>query len=305
MNSDKKKRVRLLAVGMTMAAMLALVLFATPYAMRAQGQGAAAPPPTTVDKVADDLYVVRGDGGNTSVYLTGEGIILVDTKYARDHDDLVSRVSALSNKPIKYAFNTHLHGDHSDGNVLLSPAAIIGQDNAFTGMVKGKLPGLPQITYSDEIRVHLGGKEVVGYHFGRCHTDGDTFVYFPAVKVLATGDCITTGNGQGVPNPPTSSRINIDYTNGGSLVEAIKTVDQALKLNFDVVIPGHGPLVKKADVVRWRNGLERLRNRVSAMVREGKGKQDVSDVLVKEFEWDPTGNPIRTVPEGLINELKP
>jgi cyclase len=288
---------------------LTLMMFTAARSTQAQapGQGAAvpAPLPTTVDKVADDLYVLRGDGGNTSVYLTGEGIVLVDTKFERNHGDLVAHVSALSNKPIKYVLNTHPHGDHTGGNALLSPAVIIAHKNAATDMVKGKLPGLPQITYGDEIAVNLGGKQVVGYHFGICHTDGDTFVYFPALKVIATGDCITTGNGQGVANPPTSSRINIDYANGGSFVGALRTIDRALKLDFDVVIPGHGPLVKKADVVRWRAGLERLRIRVSTVLREGKGKQDVSDVLVKEFEWDPAGGPLRNILDGLINELKP
>lgn len=262
-------------------------------------------PPMTVDKIANDLYVVRGEGGNTSVYLTDEGIILVDPKFERNHEELIAKVMALSNKPIKNVFNTHAHGDHTGGNLKLLPAVIIGHKNASASMIKGKLPGPPQVTYGDEIRLSLAGKEVIGYHYGRCHTDGDTFVYFPALKVLATGDCITTGNGQGAPNPPTSSRINIDYNNGGSLVEAIKTVDQVLKLDFDVVVPGHGPLVRKADVVRWRGGLERLRNRVSAVLREGKSKQDVSDVLVKEFEWDPAGGPLRNVLDGLMIELKP
>jgi len=304
MNTEKQT-VRWRSTEIAIFTTLCLGLFAKPCAMRGQGAAVATPPPTVVDKITDDLYVIRGEGGNTSVFLTDEGIILVDTKFERDHDDLVRRVSALSNKPIRYAINTHPHSDHTGGNALLSPAVVVAHKNALTDMVKGRMPGLPQITFGDDIGINLGGKQVVGYHFGRCHTDGDTFVYFPALKVLATGDCITTGNGQGVPNPPTSSRINIDYNNGGSFVEALATIDQALKLDFDVVVPGHGPLVKKADVVRWRSGLERLRNRVSAVLHESKGKQDVSEVLVKEFEWDPAGNPLRNVLDGLIKELKP
>jgi glyoxylase-like metal-dependent hydrolase (beta-lactamase superfamily II) len=262
-------------------------------------------PPMTVDKIANDLYVVRGEGGNTSVYLTDEGVILVDPKFERNHDELIAKVTALSNKPIKYVFNTHPHGDHTGGNLKLLPTTIIGHKNVSVDMIKGKLPGPPQVTFGDEIRVSSGGKEAVAYHYGRCHTDGDSFIYFPALKVLAAGDCITSGNGQGVPNPPNSTRINIDYNNGGSITEAVKTVDQLLKLDFDTVVPGHGPLIKKADIVRWHAGLQRLRTRVSAVLREGKGKQDVSDVLVKEFEWDAAGNPLRNVLDGLIAELKP
>src|SRR5438046_2046983 len=113
-------------------------------------QNAPPPPPTVVDKVADDFYVVRSEGGNSSVYLTDEGVILVDTKFERNHNDLVARVSALSQKPIKYVINTHPHGDHTGGNALMAPAVIVAHKNALTDMIKGKLPGLPQITYTDE-----------------------------------------------------------------------------------------------------------------------------------------------------------
>jgi glyoxylase-like metal-dependent hydrolase (beta-lactamase superfamily II) len=271
----------------------------------AQNAAPPAPPPMTVDKVTNDFYVVRGEGGNTSVYMTDDAIILVDPKFERNHDELVAKVAALSNKPVKYVINTHAHGDHTGGNLKMAPAPIIGHKNAASSMVRAKLPGPPQLTYGNELRVSSGGKEVVAYHLGRCHTDGDTFVYFPALKVVATGDCITTGNGQGVPNPPTSSRINIDYNNGGSLTEAIKTVGEVLKLDFDTVVPGHGPLVKKADIARWHGGLQRLRDRLTTAIREGKSRQDVSDILVKEFEWDPAGGPLRNVLDGVIVELKP
>jgi cyclase len=288
--------------------MLFLLLFIAPFSIHAPAhrQGAAPPAPAAiVEKVSDDLFIIRGDGGNTSVYVTDDGIVLVDSKFERDHDELVRRVADLSNKPIKYIINTHPHTDHTGGNAFLSPGVIIAHENALTDMMREKLPGLPQITYATKITVRLAGKEIEAYHFGRCHTDGDTFVYFPGPKVLAAGDCITTGNGQGVANPPNSSRIFIDYKNGGSLVEAINTVNQALKLDFDVVVPGHGPTVKKADVARWHSGLLRLRDRVSSMLREGKDKREISDVLVNEFQWDATGNPLRSSLEGLISELRP
>ena len=203
------------------------------------------PPPMTVDKVANDFYVVRGEGGNTSVYVTDESLIVVDPKFERNHDELVAKIGALSNKPVRYVINTHAHGDHTGGNLQMAPAVIIGHRNAAASMVKGKLPGPPQLTYSDEIQVSSGGKEIIGYHYGRCHTDGDTFVYFPALKVLSTGDCITTGNGQGVPNPPGSSRINIDYNNGGSLVEAVKTIGEVLNWTSTPSFPATALLSRK------------------------------------------------------------
>jgi len=257
----------------------------------------------TVGKVADDFYVVRGEGGNTSVYMTDEGILLVDPKFDRNHLDLIAAVTALSPQPIRYVFNTHAHEDHTGGNVRLAPAVIVGHANQREIMLKRNLAGVPQLTFGTELRINLGGKEAVARYFGRCHTAGDSFIFFPARRVLATGDCITRGNGRGVPNPPTSSRILIDYDNGGSFNEAIRTVEQVLTLDFDTVVPGHGPLGTKADIVRWHEGLQRLRTRVSALLREGKGREAVVDVLVKEFEWDPTTVADRAT--GLINELKP
>src|SRR5437660_274207 len=88
------------------------------------------PPPTVVDKVADCLYVVRGEGSNTSVYITDDGVILVDTKFERNHNDLVERIPAVTQKPIKYVINTHPHGDHTGGNALMTPAALVAHENA-------------------------------------------------------------------------------------------------------------------------------------------------------------------------------
>ena len=279
------------------AALLLLTSFLAPVAQ------APPPPPITVDKIADDFYVVRGGGaGNTSVYITDEGLILVDPKFERHNADLIGRVTALSSQPIKYIFNTHPHRDHTGGNAMLAPALIVGHVNQRELMLKGNLPGAPQVTYGAEFHLTLGDKETVAYYFGRCHTSGDSFIYFPARRVLATGDCHTRGTPFST-NPPTSTRIFVNYADGGSLEEAIKTVGQALKLDFDTVVPGHGPLGTKADLVQWHERLQRLRDRVSALLREGQGRDAVLDVLVKEFEWD--ANSVGARAEGLINELQP
>ena len=261
-------------------------------------------PALTVDKLADDLYVVLGAGaGNTTVYITDDGIVLVDPKFDRTHADLMAQITALSNRPIKYVLNTHAHDDHTGGNVKLAPAIIVGHVNQRDIMLRRNLPGAPQVTFGSELRLTLGEKEVVARYLGRCHTGGDSFIFLAQRRAVATGDCITRGNPRGVANPPTSSRILIDYDNGGSFNEALKTVERLLTFDFDTVIPGHGPLGTKADIVRWHEGLERLRDRVSALLRDGKGRDAVVDVLVKEFQWDPATVADRA--NGLINELRP
>jgi cyclase len=280
----------------------ALLLLASLLTPAGQAQ-APPPPPITVEKVADDLYVVLGGGaGNTTVLISDEGLVLVDPKFERNYPDLIARVTALSNAPIKYVFNTHAHGDHTGGNTKLAPAIIVGHSNQRAIMLKRNLPGVPQLTYGSELNVNIGGKDVTARYLGPCHTNGDSFIYFPQRRVLATGDCITRGTPTAA-NPPASSRIFIDYENGGSFDASLKTIEEVLKLDFDTVVPGHGPLGTKADIARWHAGLQRLRTRVTSQLREGKGPDAVVDALVKEFEWDPRNAKDRAV--GLINELKP
>ena len=176
-----------------------------------------APVPSRIQKTTDDFYVLLGEGGNTSVYVTDEGVILVDVKFERNFDDIQAKVKSITDKPIKYIFNTHAHGDHTGGNQKFLPAAqIIAHRNARAAMVQGKLPGPPQITYTDEIALNLGGKEVIGHYFGRAHTDGDTWVYFPALRLLAAGDSFNTGNGQGQTG---SITYGLFIAPGGSLVD--------------------------------------------------------------------------------------
>jgi glyoxylase-like metal-dependent hydrolase (beta-lactamase superfamily II) len=152
--------------------------------------------------------------------------------------------------------------------------------------------------------IFLGGKEVDLRYFGRCHTDGDTFVYFPAHKVIATGDCFNTGNGRGLnPTGSPTPGFYVDYTTGGSLLNWPKAADAALKLDWDVVVPGHGPLTNRAGFLKWRTDVDAIRNRMSSMVRDGKTKADIQETLISQFGWETTGAPIRSL-DGMIAELK-
>jgi len=258
-------------------------------------------PAWKTEKVTEDIYVIFGEGGNTTALLTDEGVVLVDVKFDRNYDDIQSRIKALSDKPVKYVFNTHSHGDHTSGNIKFLPAAtIIAHRNARAAMIDGKQPGPPQITYTDSISINLGGKEVTGRYFGRAHTNGDTWVYFPQQKVLATGDSFNNGLGTG----GTGGYFGMFIAPGGSIIDITKTLDEVLKLDFNVAIPGHGPLATKAEMVKWRAEIETVRNRISGMVRDGKTKADVTKMLVDEFRWDPNGIIVARSIDSLMNELK-
>ena len=262
------------------------------------------PQPLKAEKIKDDLYVITGDGGNTTAYVSDEGVILVDDKNDRNHDDLDAAVKAVTDKPIRYVINTHAHGDHTGGNQKLSGAVIVGHVNERADMIKGKLPGAPSVVYNDQMTIFLGGKQADLRYFGRCHTDGDTFVYFPADKVIVTGDCFNTGNGRGLnPTGSTTPGFYADYTINGSVLNWPATVDAALKLDWDVVIPGHGPISNRAALLTWRKDVDAVIDRVRTMARSGKTKTDIEQVLVREFRWETTGMPIRSL-DAVIAELR-
>src|SRR5271170_836949 len=244
------------------------------------------PPPAklTLNKVKDDLYEIEGDGGNVAVYITDEGVILIDDKFDQDHEGIVDGVKSVTSKPIKYIINTHYHSDHSGGNTKFLPTAeIISTANARTNILEHKqsnaAPGMSpaRITFTTETAVYLGGKEVRAYYFGRGHTNGDAVIYFPALRTLHTGDLMA------------GTSPLIDYNGGGSVVEWTKTLDAALKLDFDTVIPGHGDVTNKAGLLTYRNNVEKLRNRVSGLVREGKSQEEIGKVMIAEFGWGPKG----------------
>jgi cyclase len=250
-------------------------------------------PPLTMEKVTDNLYVIIGNGGNVAAMPTSEGVLLVDDKFAQDAPEILAKVKTISDKPIRYVLNTHQHGDHTGGNevLLAASAEIIIQKNARANMAAGKMPGIPRITFSDETQVFLGGKEVRARYLGRGHTNGDAVIYFPSERVLHTGDlCMTTGG------PPF-----IDYSAGGSLVDWDKTLEQALQYDFDTVIPGHGPVSKKADLVKWRQTIINLRTKSKAACAAG-GTEALKKMNLADVGLTPSPMFDRSIP-GVCQEL--
>jgi len=146
--------------------------------------------PLTINMVTSNLWVIMGPGGNVAVMPTSEGVIVVDDKYAQDAPDIMAKIKTVTDKPVRYVLNTHQHGDHTGGNeaMMAANAQILITRQARANMVEGKMPGLPQITFTDETQVFLGGKEVAAKYVGRGHTNGDAVVYFPSERVLHTGD---------------------------------------------------------------------------------------------------------------------
>lgn len=278
----------------------AVLLFGL-LAWMAYTQNQNQPAQLKTNKVKTDLYEIEGDGGNVAALVTSEGIILVDDKFDQDHDAILAQIKTFSNQPVKYVINTHYHQDHSGGNAKFLPTAeVISTQNARTNILEHKQSNVTgpavapaRIVFTDETAVFLGGKEVRAKYFGRGHTNGDAVVYFPQLKVVHTGDLMA------------GTSPLIDYNGGGSLIEWTKTLDGVMnKLDFDTVIPGHGPVTNKAGLKKYRDDVEKLQTRMRGLVRGGKSQAEIAKVMTDEYKWAPGSLQQQWSVPGMIKEMK-
>jgi cyclase len=281
---------------------VALLLSCAPFAHAQQSQTG---PPTQLRKMKDNIYVIenavtnleniRKYGGNVLVYLTPDGVILVDCKFEPMHDDIMSKVKSLTDKPIKYVILTHNHADHAGGaaKMAASGATVIISTDDLENLARApNQTWLPEVSYSQRAQLRLGGK-AVELNEVRGHTRGDTLVYFPAERVVESGDLFAT-----VEELP----YIVDYSSGGNWTDLSKEIDELLKLDFDVVVPGHGPPVTRQEVVKIRDRVVAIRERFRALNREKKSPEEIRDTLLKEFHWG--GEPAPASIPGMIQELR-
>ena len=245
-----------------------------------RGGGQAAPP--AIKEVKPGLYMVTGLGGNTTVRVTPEGLIVVDTKNfgEANYTALMNVIKTVSQAPVRYVFVTHHHQDHS-GNIgpfQTAGAEVIvheGLNKALDTYAPAQgTPAKSKVTYATTRTVKVGNASAQATFFGRAHTSGDTWVYFPDLRVVSTGDSFV------------ATAPNADFPFGGSVVEWVKTLDQVLKLDFDTAIPGHGndPMTK-ADVQAFRDKLNTIVTRGKALVKAGTPK----DQLLAQLKTDDLG----------------
>jgi cyclase len=291
----------------------------------AQTPPAAPPPPPDFSKVeiktadlGDNCYMLEGQGGNITVAVAKDGIIMVDGQFAPLHDKIKAAIAVISNLPIKYLINTHYHGDHTGGNESFARdgATVVAQINVKNRLAAGTTNGLtgaktppapqgalPSDTYTNFSKIRLRGRVANLRHIENAHTDGDTYVWFKTANVLSTGDTFTNGR-----------YPNIDFANGGNIRGMIAATDVYLKLaNAKTrIVPGHGPLADRAALAEYRTMLITARDRMAKLVKEGKSEADV--VAAKPFadldaKWAPTElastNFIRVVYHSLADKPEP
>ncbi|HEX6998414.1 MAG TPA: MBL fold metallo-hydrolase [Gammaproteobacteria bacterium] len=287
-------------------AFAALCLALAAPAVHAQSFKAAKP--VRIERVEDRLYLISGEGGNVAAYVTDDGVVLVDDMFYRNYDDIVAAVASVTDRPIVWVLNTHQHDDHAGGNArMLAIANVIAHEEVRANLVDIKQPyyedtpgtpiGLPNITFSRELTLHVGGKEVRALHFGRGHTDGDAVIYFPDLKVVHTGDLFlgrpaqAAARGGAGTERPRGVNIYVDYAQGGSFLAWTDTLDGVLQLDFDTVIPGHGPVSTRDDLIRFRDDLAIMRDRIAGLIRAGATRQQLLTVLEMDYGWRSTGCP--------------
>ena len=241
-----------------------------------------------ITPVKDGLYVIPGfdgsvSGGNVAVRVSDDGVLIVDDKFPYSFDELMRQIRRVTSEPIRYVLNTHHHGDHSGSNADFLPTAqLIAHRNARLNMLRNGQPGAPPLVFSDQAAVFLGNVEVQAHHVGRGHTNGDAVIYFPDLRTIHTGDLVLWGQRM---DGSTLSPF-IDYANGGSGTEWVATLDRMLELDFDTVIPGHGPLLSRSDVEQFQSNLEVLIARVTDLVDAGVSRTEVSDRLeIDDLNW--------------------
>ena len=260
-------------------------------------QFGSAPAKLDTIKLKDDLFVIHNDfvPGNTTVLVTNEGVVLVDDKFEIDHENIMAQLKKITNQPVKYVINTHYHGDHSGGNPKLQAlgAQVITSQQARDKMVEIKQPGMANVTLDNSLRLFLGGKRVEVYRFGRAHTDGDIVVLFPDHRVLSAGDMFTFGD---------ATPQLIDYAGGGSARDWTGTLDGALRLEFDQVVPGHGLVTTKQEMRKFRDSTMTLRTKVHDMIVGKKTKAEIEKMLRTDFKFADLH--IERSLDGLMLELQ-
>jgi cyclase len=249
-----------------------------------QGQQPQGPKVVEVEKIKDNLYMLKGGGGNTAVFVGSDGVTVVDTKLPGWGQPIIDKIKELTNKPVIRIINTHTHGDHVSGNVEFPATVdIVVQENTRTNMEKMASPpgmaaqpnvfqtsggkGMPKRTFKQSDTIGRGADRIDLYYFGRGHTNGDAWVVFPALRVAHAGDLFS---GKNLPL--------LDTNNGGSGIEIGDTLAKAhagIK-NVDSVITGHSTVMTWADLAEYAQFNKEFAAEVSAALKAGKTPDEIA-----------------------------
>src|SRR5262245_37413502 len=296
---------------LVLGALIATGLMTISVAALQQGRGGAPAQPAArvveVNKLKDNLFMMTGGGGNSAVFVTSTGVVVVDTKNPGWGQPILEKIKTLTDKPVTTIINTHTHGDHVSGNVEFpATVEVVTHENTAKNMelmrpptglgpAPGQPPpvnifkenggrGMPKKTFKDKMKIGKGAEEIDLYYFGRGHTNGDAWVVFPALRTMHAGDIFS---GKNIPL--------LDAVNGGSGVEIGRTLGKAASSvkDIDAIITGHSTVMTMADLREYAAFNEEF----AATVREGKKAGKTVDEIAAAWKLpakykgytDPTG----------------
>jgi len=225
-------------------------------------------------KLADNFYTLEGQGGTISVLTGPDGVLLVDSQFAPLTDKLLAAIRAVSDRPVRFLINTHVHGDHTGGNQNFAKAgALIFSRDQLRQRLERPAPGpdgrpgtpppaeaLPVVTYDGPVTLHVNGQHVQLVPIRSAHTDGDTLISFPGLDILAVGDYIRT---VGYPR--------VDLRGGGSLKGLLAGLGETIgRAGPNTrIIPGHGPITDRNGVIAQRDLVLAMRDKLAPLVKQG------------------------------------
>jgi glyoxylase-like metal-dependent hydrolase (beta-lactamase superfamily II) len=268
---------------MTRTSVLGTLLLAGVVGITVAAAQAPKPQTIAVEKVRDNYYVLMSStpgnadtfsGGNVGVFITDAGVVLVDTKLAAFGDTFLATVKKITDKPVTTIINTHTHGDHTGNNdKFTGKVEFVAHENTKANMAKmdafkgDKARFLPTRTYRDHLTLGSGASRIELHYFGAAHTNGDSFVVFPALRVMQTGDAFAWKDGP-----------RIDRANGGSGVQYPNTLAKAAAItgNIDTIVPGHSPLMTPKDLQEYSRFTADLLAATQAARKAGKSAEEAA-----------------------------
>jgi glyoxylase-like metal-dependent hydrolase (beta-lactamase superfamily II) len=233
------------------------------------------------NKLSDSIYMLVGAGGNIGLSVGPDAVFMIDDQYAPLTPKIEAAIKAITPKPVTFLVNTHWHGDHTGGNANMSKLGpiIIAQDNVrkrmsseqFMDFMRSKVEAspkeaLPVVTFSQTMNFHLNGDDIAAFHVPAAHTDGDSVIHFKKANIVHMGDTFFNG-----------FYPFIDYSSGGTPDGFIAAAERVIAISDDKtkIIPGHGPLATKADLVTYRDMLVATVGKIKALAKQGKTVEEV------------------------------
>jgi glyoxylase-like metal-dependent hydrolase (beta-lactamase superfamily II) len=259
-------------------------------------------------KLSDTVYMLTGQGGNIGLSVGVDGVFMIDDQFAPLSAKIKKEISTITNENIKFLINTHWHFDHTGGNENFGKegVVIVAHDNVRKRMSKDSFikafnktvpaaakVALPVITFNDEITFNLNNDEIKVTHLKNAHTDGDSIIHFKSSNVIHTGDIFFNG-----------AYPFIDESSKGDIEGIINATNYILTLvnNNTKIIPGHGKIANKADLINYRDTLITIKTRMQKLIEEGKTLEQVI-ALKPNADLDDTWGKVFLNPDQFLTIL--